>query len=92
MDDAQEEKNEENEDDIEYVVERLDMDEEEVLDSQEVKMETQHMIDEEEEEEKVIDSDLYAQLQSDDENIKPVIKKIKLSKVNYVTNYINRRQ
>lgn len=80
VDDAQEEKNEENEDDIEYVVERLDMDEEEVLDSQEVKMETQHMIDEEEEEEKVIDSDLYAQLQSDDENIKPVIKKIKLSK------------
>ncbi|XP_029177788.1 uncharacterized protein LOC114945672 isoform X2 [Nylanderia fulva] len=79
VDDSQAEKDDENEDDIEYVVERLDMDEEEVLDSQEVKMETERIIDEEEEEKDI--NDLYTQLQSDDEEtMKPVIKKVRLSK------------
>lgn len=78
VDDPQEEKDEENEEDIEYVVERLEMDEEETLDPQEIKIENEHIIDEDDED-RAIDSDLYSQLQSDDENIKPVIKKVKLS-------------
>lgn len=47
---------------------------------QEVKEETEEIIDDEEEGEKEIVSDLYTQLQSDDED-KPVIKKVKLSNV-----------
>ncbi|XP_050448024.1 uncharacterized protein LOC126849813 isoform X2 [Cataglyphis hispanica] len=69
---------EENEEDIEYIVERLETDEEEATEMQEVKEETEEIIDDEEEGEKEIVSDLYTQLQSDDED-KPVIKKIKLS-------------
>lgn len=56
---------------------------------QDVKEETGEIIDDEEEGEKEIVSDLYTQLQSDDEDMKPVIKKVKLSNVSYVANYID---
>ncbi|XP_072744631.1 uncharacterized protein [Anoplolepis gracilipes] len=79
-DDHQIEGDEENEEDIEYVVERLVSDEEETTEIQGIKEESEEIIDEEEEEEKEIVNDLYTQLQSDDEEIKPVIKKVKLSK------------
>lgn len=69
---------EENEEDIEYIVERLDTDDEDMIETQAVKDETEGLAGEEEEREKEIDNDLCAQLQSDDENNKPVIKKIKL--------------
>ncbi|XP_029662719.1 uncharacterized protein LOC115235219 isoform X1 [Formica exsecta] len=79
VDDPRTEGDEENEEDIEYIVERLDTDEEEATDMQVVKEETGEIIDDEEEGEKEIVSDLYTQLQSDDEDMKPVIKKVKLS-------------
>lgn len=68
---------EENEEDIEYIVERLDTDDEDMIEAQAVKDETEELAGEEEEREKEIDNDLCAQLQSDEDN-KPVIKKIKL--------------
>lgn len=67
---------EENEDDIEYIVERLDTEDED-MDENENKDASRGLILKEEEE-KEIDQDLCAQLQSDDEDSKPVIKKIKL--------------
>lgn len=69
---------EENEEDFEYIVERLETDDENMIGTQTVKDETGELVGEEEEREKEIDNDLCAQLQSDDENNKPVIKKIKL--------------
>lgn len=89
MDDPRIEGDEENEEEIEYVVERLEMDEEEEIETQDVKEESMEIIDDEEGE-KEIDDDLYTQLQSEDEEMKPVIKKVKLSKVSYVINYIYR--
>lgn len=68
---------EENEDDIEYIVERLDTEDED-MDENENKDASRGLILKGEEEEKEIDQDLCAQLQSDDEDSKPVIKKIKL--------------
>lgn len=88
MDDPRTEGDEENEEDIEYVIEKLDTDEEEVTEIQNVKEEIEEIIDDEEETEKEIVNDLYTQLQSDDEDMKPITKKIKLSNVSYVTNYI----
>lgn len=76
---------EEYDEDIEYVVEKLDTDEEE---SMEEMGETQEQYKEdavEADEKREIDHDLCAQLQSDDENSEPVIKKIKLSEVIYFT-------
>lgn len=68
---------EENEDDIEYIVERLDTEDED-MDENENKDASRGLILKGEEEEKEIDQDLCAQLQSDDEDSKPVIKKVKL--------------
>ncbi|CAL1687364.1 unnamed protein product [Lasius platythorax] len=79
VDDPRIEGDEENEEEIEYVVERLEMDEEEEIETQDVKEESMEIIDDEEGE-KEIDDDLYTQLQSEDEEMKPVIKKVKLSK------------
>lgn len=63
-----------NEDDIEYVIEKLDTDEEESIKTQEDSAEIKKG---------EIDQELCAQLTqfSDDENSEPVIKKIKLSEV-----------
>jgi len=69
---------EENEEDNDYVVEKLDTDEEDMIANQEIKNDTEELIGEGEEVEKEIDNDLCAQLQSDDEDFTPVIKKIKL--------------
>jgi bifunctional DNA-binding transcriptional regulator/antitoxin component of YhaV-PrlF toxin-antitoxin module len=69
---------EENEEDNDYVVEKLDTDEEDMMTNQEIKNDTEELIGDGEEVEKEIDNDLCAQLQSDDEDFKPVIKKIKL--------------
>ncbi|XP_012223549.1 uncharacterized protein PF3D7_1120000-like isoform X2 [Linepithema humile] len=70
----------ENEEDIEYIVEKLDTDEEEES-MREYKEEYKedYKEDIETNEKREIDQDLCAQLQSDDENSEPVIKKIKLS-------------
>ncbi|GAB1862786.1 hydroxyisourate hydrolase [Camponotus japonicus] len=77
VNDPRTEGDEENE---EYLVERLDdTDEEEETEIQHVKEEAEEIIDDEEETEKEIVSDLYTQLQSDDEEMKPVAKKTKLS-------------
>lgn len=77
------ETNEENEEDIEYIVERLETDDEDMVETQEVKNEIEELAGEQREKE--IDQDLCAQLQSDDEDSKPVIKKIKLmNKVIYI--------
>lgn len=85
MDDPRTEGDEENEEDNDFVVETLDIDEEEETEIQDVKEEAEEIIDDEEETEKEIDTDLYTQLESDDEEIKPVAKKTKLSNVSYVT-------
>lgn len=80
VDDPRTEGDGENEEDIEYIVERLETDEEEATEMQEIKKESEEIIDDEEEGEQEIVGDLYTQLQSDDEDMKPVIKKIKLPK------------
>ncbi|XP_025263798.1 FK506-binding protein 5 isoform X2 [Camponotus floridanus] len=86
VDDPQSEGDEENEEDNDdFVVETLDIDEEEEIEIQDVKEEAEEIIDDEEimddeeETEKEIVTDLYTQLQSDDEEMKPVAKKTKLS-------------
>lgn len=80
-DDSRTEETEENEDDNEYVVERLDLDEDDTMDTQENKVQVAEMGTVEIEEEKD-SSDICLQLQlSDEEEHKPVIKKIELSEV-----------
>lgn len=80
MNDSQEgldDKNEEEE--IEYVVERLDDDD--ILENQEVDEENMKVIKSEEiYVQKEVD-DLCAQLQSDEDDSKPVLKKVKLPEV-----------
>lgn len=80
MNDSQEgldEKNEEEE--IEYVVERLDDDD--ILENQEVDEENMKVIKSEEiYVQKEVD-DLCAQLQSDEDDSKPILKKVKLPEV-----------
>lgn len=81
MDDSsQTELGEDNEDDIEYVVERLETDEDEPMEFEEVKDKIQ--ADMEQEEEKELDNN------QSNEDSTSVIKKIKLPpEVIYVTNY-----
>lgn len=85
--DNQTEEGEENEEEIEYIVEKLDTDEEESMELQD-KGDEEEVVGEEEEEAKEIDNDLCAQLESDDETSKPVIKKIKLEAQVYIFNII----
>lgn len=79
VDDPRTEGDEDTEEDNDFVVETLDIDEEEETEIQDVKEEAEEIIDDDEETEKEMVSDLYTQLQSDDEEIKPVAKKTKLS-------------
>lgn len=79
-DDSRIEETEENEDDNEYVVERLDLDEEDPMDTHEEKVTAEVGTEEMEEEREANDICLQLHL-SDEEEHKPVIKKIELVEV-----------
>lgn len=66
----------ENEEDGEFLVERLD--DEDMVENEQMKNDGMELATEVEEGETVIDKELCAQLESDDEDNKSVIKKIKL--------------